>query len=169
MVKKKSYTTAGKVWRLALCVAVPLLVGGLSALLTSSAMMKFGELNQPFLAPPAWLFPVAWTILYILMGLASYYIFMGGERGSKRDKEISRSALVVYGIQLALNFAWSLIFFNLRWYWPALVWLVVMWAMIVILIVKAHKVSKPAMWMLIPYILWATFASYLNLMIAILN
>ena len=154
---------------MALCVIVPLAVGGISALMTSTAMQQFGKMNQPFLAPPAWLFPVAWTLLYTLMGLASYFIFMAGEKGMKREKDISRTALTIYGVQLVFNFCWSLIFFGLEWYWLALVWLLAMWGMIIALIVKTHKISKIGMWLLVPYLLWTTFAAYLNLMIAILN
>lgn len=168
MVKKK-ISKGRKVVSAILCILAPLVVGGVSALLTMNAMTAFGEMEQPPLAPPAWLFPVAWTILYILMGLASYLIFMGGLNGAKRDKKIATAALVVYGVQLAFNFVWSLLFFNLEWYWFAFGWLIAMWVMIIVLMVLAGKVSKGAVWCLVPYILWCTFAAYLNIGIAILN
>lgn len=165
---KNKLTTWGMIWRFVLCVAAPLAVGGLSAFLTMGAMNKFGEMNQPFLAPPAWLFPIAWTILYVLMGVASYLIYVAG-RKSKKNMAIAKSALIIYGIQLVFNFCWSPLFFNAQMYWAAFAWLLVMWALIIALMVRTHMISKLAMWCLVPYILWCTFAAYLNLGIAILN
>ena len=130
-------------------------------------MVGIGQ--QPPLAPPAWLFPVAWTILYILMGVASYLIWHAGRQGNKMDKQISKTALWVYGIQLVLNFAWTLLFFNLGWHWFAFAVLMVMWCLEIVLLCLAKKVSMGAFWCLLPYLLWTTFAAYLNIMIAILN
>ena len=160
--KKSNLTTGQKAWRLILCIIAPLVVGGVSALLTMDAM------KQPPLSPPAILFPIAWTILYVLMGLASYFICMAGANGGKKEKELAKSALTIYGIQLVFNFFWSIIFFNLKWYWPALAWLVIMLILVIILTVKAKKLSNPAFFMLIPYVLWCIFATYLNIGIAIL-
>lgn len=84
------------------CLAIPLAVGSLSALLTRNNMEAFDSINKPPLAPPGWLFPVVWTILYILMGIASYLVLM--------SKKSNDTALTVYGIQLAFNFFWSIIF-----------------------------------------------------------
>lgn len=145
------------------CVALPLVVGGVSAALTGDAMSKFGQFNQPPLSPPAWLFPVAWSILYILMGIASFLIIIAKTKNKKAG------TLTIYGVQLAFNFAWSLIFFLAEQYWIAFFWLITMWLMIIVLTVKAKKFSMAAMWMLMPYILWTTFAAYLNISIAILN
>ncbi|MBR3135145.1 tryptophan-rich sensory protein [Candidatus Saccharibacteria bacterium] len=155
----------GIIWRVILCVAVPLGGGFIISLLTMNAQEVFGQLNQPPLAPPAWLFPVAWTILYILMGLASFFIYYYGTR----DKEARKAALIFYGIQLAFNFAWSLVFFNAKQYYVAFAILVVMWILIILTMAKASKVSKLAVACLVPYLLWVTFAGYLNIMIAILN
>ena len=126
-------------------------------------MTKFGSFNQPPLAPPAWLFPVAWTILYILMGLASYLIWAKSKNGT--NKEI----LILYGLQLAMNFVWTPLFFLAEQYWFAFAWLVAMWIVIVMMMVKTKKVSVAALLLLVPYILWCTFAAYLNCGIAILN
>lgn len=170
-VAKKSstkLTTGGKVWRVIVCLLVPMIVGGISGFLAMNAMGKFGEMNQPPLAPPAWLFPVAWTLLYILMGLASYLIFVGGEKDHKKIKTV-KAALVIYGIQLIFNFCWSLIFFNFKLYWFAFGWLVVMWILILVLMIKAGKVSRGAVLCLLPYILWCSFALYLNAGVALLN
>ena len=158
-----SLSTWGKIWRIALCIAVPLGGGFVISLLTQSAMSKFGQFNQPPLAPPAWLFPIAWTILYILMGLASYFIWACSKKGTNKE------VLILYGLQLVMNFAWTPIFFNLEQYWFAFAWLIAMWIVIIIMMVKTKKISTAAFVMLLPYILWCTFAAYLNCGIAILN
>ncbi len=163
-------STWGKIWRIALAIAVPLCGGFIISLFTRDAMSKFGSFNQPPLAPPAWLFPVAWTVLYVLMGLASYFIWKKGYDSRKAaDKSASKTALIIYGIQLIFNFVWTPLFFSLGWYWPAFVWLLVMWALIIVLMMKAYRISRPAFWMLLPYIIWCTFAAYLNCGIAMLN
>jgi tryptophan-rich sensory protein len=149
--------------KLLLCIAIPLGVGGLSALLTRGSMEAFGELNQPPLSPPAWLFPVVWTILYVLMGIASYLILTSGLPYR------SRTALTVYGIQLGFNFFWSIIFFNLEWYLFAFVWLLLLWGLILITTLLFYHIKKAAGYLLIPYLLWVTFAGYLNLAIYFLN
>lgn len=149
-------------WKqLIIAIAIPLAVGGISAFLTKDSMDLFDTVNKPPLSPPGWLFPVAWTILYVLMGIASYLVYTAEYTGN--------GALFVYGIQLALNFLWSPVFFNLEAYLLAFVILVVLWVMILITIVKFHQVSRPAAYLLIPYIVWVTFAGYLNLGIYLLN
>ncbi len=164
----KKLTACGKFWRVLLCVAAPLVVGGISALLTMDTMKSFGDLEQPPLSPPAWLFPIAWTILYVLMGIASWLIYWAG-RNDKKKAPLAKTALVIYGIQLVFNFCWSPLFFNFKWFWFAFAWLIVMWIMIIILVCKAGKISRAAMIMLLPYLLWCTFAAYLNAGIAVLN
>jgi len=171
---KKKITTFGKVWRCVLCILVPLGGGVLISLLTRNAMEKFGMLEQPPLAPPAWLFPVAWTILYVLMGVASYLIYAAMMRGGKGNRradnyKIGVAALVIYGAQLLFNFMWTPIFFNAGLYWVAFSVLAVMWALEIALLVLAFKVSRAAFWCLLPYLCWTTFAAYLNISIAILN
>ncbi len=155
----------GVIWRLMLCIAVPLGGGFAISLLSQNAMTQFGEFEQPLLAPPAWLFPVAWTILYILMGIASFFIFYKGAKDTKK----SNTALVIYGIQLILNFCWTIVFFNLQQRWLAFAILAVMWILIIVLLSKAKSLSNIAFFCLLPYFLWTTFAAYLNIMIAILN
>ena len=169
MAKKQKLTTFGKIWRLAFCLVVTLGGGFVISLFTRNAMEQFGALKQPPLAPPAWLFPIAWTILYILMGVAAFLIFLAYANGKKSEKSIAKCALVIYGIQLALNFAWTPVFFNAGLYWVAFTILMVMWILEIVLLVKAFKVSRAALWCLLPYLLWTTFATYLNISIAILN
>ena len=149
-----------------LAILIPLIVGGVSAFLTMPAMKEFSKLNQPPLSPPSWLFPVVWTILYILMGIASYLIYINKNTYfyEERDK-----ALIYYVLQLIFNFIWSILFFNMKWFVFSFIWLLVLWVLILLLIINAKKVNKICLYLLLPYLLWVTFAGYLNLSIAILN
>lgn len=149
-------------------IALPLGVGIVSSLLTSDAMAHFGRLHQPPLSPPAWLFPVAWTILYILMGAASDRL-VRHVPADEGERTMRRTALVLYGLQLAVNFAWSLVFFGLGAYWVAFAMLVVMWLHIAVLTVLAFRLDRVAGLMLVPYLAWTTFAGYLNVAIALMN
>lgn len=149
--------------KLAICVAIPLLVGGLAALLTRDSMEAFGALNQPPLSPPGWLFPVVWTILYILMGVASYLVV------TARRSRMINPALTAYGAQLFFNFFWSIIFFNWQQYLFAFIWLLVLWVLILVTLSRFYRIDKRAGYLLIPYLLWVTFAGYLNLGIYLLN
>ena len=147
-----------------LCVAIPLAVGGLSALLTRNSMEDFQSREKPPLSPPGWIFPVVWTLLFLLMGIASCLVLESGE-----DRRVIRSALTVYGVQLAVNFFWSIFFFRMEAYLFAFAWLVLLWVLILITLVQFVRISRPAGYLLIPYLLWVTFAGYLNLGIALLN
>lgn len=150
--------------KLIIAVAIPLAVGGLSALLTMDNMIMFDVVKKPPLAPPKWLFPVAWTALYVLMGIASYLVYT-----SKAPERKKNSALSAYVISLFFNFMWSLIFFNLENYLFAFVWLCALWLIIVITTVKFFGISKPAGVLMLPYILWVSFAGYLSYGIYLLN
>jgi len=152
-------------WKLLLgCIALPLAAGGLSALLTRNGMEGFGQLNQPPLSPPAWLFPVVWSILYILMGIAAYLVLTGG--GSRRE---TRRAMLLYWVQLLMNVTWPLLFFGLGRYLLALLWLLLLLAAVIATALTFRGISRPAAKLLIPYILWLCFAGYLNLGIYLLN
>lgn len=149
---------------LGICIAIPLAVGGLSAWVTKESMEAFSALNQPPLSPPGWLFPVVWSILFTLMGIASYLYLTAMPPMSQAPK-----GLLLYGLQLLFNFFWSIWFFNLQAYGFAFVWLLALWVLILATILQFAKVSKPAAYLLIPYLVWVTFAGYLNLGIALLN
>ncbi len=152
-------------WKLLLlCVAIPLAVGGLSALLTKDNMIMFEYIKKPALAPPAAVFPIVWTILYTLMGIASYIVVTSDAGDAEKN-----SALLFYGIQLVFNFFWSLVFFNLEAYLFALVWLLILWVLIIITTVKFFRIDKRAGFLMLPYLLWVTFAAYLNYEIYKLN
>ena len=149
--------------KLLICLIIPLAVGGLATLL-SGGMDSYRVLNQPPLSPPGWVFPVVWTVLYLLMGYASYRVLT-----SSADKSDIKRALTFYGIQLALNFLWPIIFFGLGWYWAAFVLLIVLWVFIYLTMRMFGLIDDTAENLLIPYLLWVTFAGYLNLGVALLN
>ena len=150
--------------RLIICLAIPLVVGGAAGLLTMNSMEAFEALNQPPLSPPGWLFPVVWTVLYVLMGIASYLVSV-----SDAPHEEKARALWTYGIQLAFNFLWPIAFFNLKWYLFAFLWLVILWILILITALRFGRIRRPAGYLLVPYLLWVAFAGYLNLGIYLLN
>ena len=149
---------------LLLCIAVPLVVGGLSALVTRGSMNAYSGMDRPPLAPPGWVFPVVWTILFLLMGAASYLVVTSGQ-----DRQAIAEALQMYALQLAVNFFWSILFFNLSLCWAAFVWLVLLWGLVLLTLLRFFRISKPAGRLLIPYLIWVTFAGYLNLAICLLN
>ena len=145
-------------------IAVPLLSGGLASLISRKSMAMFELLNKPLLSPPGWLFPLVWTILYTLMGVASYLVFTSGQ-----DSDKIKLALKVYALQLIFNFFWTILFFNFELYFFAFFWLLALLALIILTTALFYKVSKPAAYLMIPYIIWVTFAAYLNLGVALLN
>lgn len=149
--------------QLLICLAIPLAVGGLSALL-SGGMGSYRELNQPPLAPPGWVFPVVWTVLYLLMGYASFRVLESG-----KDQTHIRNALIAYGVQLFLNFLWSPIFFGLQWRLTAFFLLIVLWIAIFVTMRLFSRLDQKAGDLLLPYLLWVTFAGYLNLGAFLLN
>ena len=145
--------------------AISLLIGTLSALLTKNNMQIYEQIKVPPLAPPAWLFPIAWGILYILMGIGAGMIFK--KRYTKPAD--ATTALKLFFIQLGVNFFWSIIFFNLRAFWFSLAVLVALCILVISMILQFYKVKPTSAYLQIPYALWILFATYLNLAIAILN
>ena len=136
-------------------LALSLGTGGVSAWLTRDSMDIYGSLRQPPLSPPGWVFPVVWTILFILMGVAAWMVWEEG--APERD-----TPLRLYAIQLFFNFVWPLIFFNARLYGLALVWIVLLWMLILLTAIRFWQVRPAAGWFMAPYLLWVTFAVYLN-------
>ena len=113
-------------------IAIALAVGGLSALLTKNNMEVYNTINRPALAPPMWVFPVVWGILFVLMGISSALVWLNREQ----DIETASSALRIYGLQLIVNFFWSIIFFNMQAYLFAFIWLLLLLALIIIMILQ---------------------------------
>lgn len=146
-------------------IAIPLAIGGLSALLTMNNMNIYEELNTPPLSPPSILFPIVWTILYILMGISSAIVYMNQYNSIKEAK----CGLKTYGISLIFNFLWSIVFFNFKWFRFAFFWLLALLFLIIKTIVSYYKVNKVAAYLQIPYAIWVAFAGYLNFGIWMLN
>ena len=142
-------------------VGIPLFLGSIVGYLTAPCN-DYLNLNLPSFAPPALVFPIVWTILYILMGISSYLIY---ESGSSESKE----ALRIYGIQLGVNLLWSFVFFCLKWYLIAFIWIVVLIILVIIMIRKFYNINKTAAYLQIPYLIWLVFASILSLSVVFLN
>ena len=139
-------------------------VGALAGFVTMEATKAFSDtVNQPPFSPPMILFPIVWGILYLLMGIGAAKVSL--TPGSK-DRSI---ALNVFVFQLAVNFFWSLIFFNFQAYGVAFGFLLLLWVLIVVMIFAFHAVSPLAAWLQLPYLLWVTFAVYLNYSAWMLN
>lgn len=144
--------------------AIALAVGSLSGLLSMGGMKEFEmAATKPPLSPPGWLFPVVWTVLYALMGICSGIIW---QKSPSRQRS---RGLNLYAVQLVVNFFWSLLFFNARAYALAAGWLVMLWALVLLMIFAFRKISFKAAWLQIPYLAWLTFAAYLNLGVWLLN
>lgn len=151
--------------QLALAIIGCELVGIVSTPFTISAIPTwYRTLNKPFFSPPNWIFGPVWTTLYLLMGISAFLIW---QKGLKKKKV--KEAITYFGIQLFLNFIWTFLFFGLRNPLLGLIDIVVLWIFIVLTIVKFYKLSRPAAYMLIPYLLWVSFATILNSSILILN
>lgn len=145
-----------------LSILLPLGVGGLAGFLTRDSMAVYSQVRQPPLAPPGWVFPVVWTILYLLMGTAAYWA--GESPGSGKGQ-----GRLAYGVQLALNFFWPILFFRLQWFGVSFLWLLLLLAAIGWTMAAFSRTSRRAAKLLIPYFLWTLFAGYLNLGIYLLN
>lgn len=141
-------------------ILVPIIVGGLVGLIISESI-DYNFLKKPFLAPPSILFPIIWTILYILMGV-SY--------GILNDKgKVNQETKFIYYIQLFVNAMWSIFFFTLKWRLFSFIWIILLVVLVIILIYKFYNQNKLSGILQIPYLLWIIFASYLNLSIYLLN
>lgn len=143
-------------------VLIALGIGGLSSYLTKNSMPIYSAINRPAFSPPPELFPIVWTVLFVLMGVAAAVVWCSN--GRRID-----SALIFYGFQLVFNFCWTLIFFNFRAYFAAFIWLLILLVLIGITMVKFFRINKLAGWLLVPYFAWVSYAGYLNYMIWMLN
>lgn len=146
---------------LIISILIPLAVGSLSSLL-SGGMTAYKSLSRPAFSPPSFLFPIVWTILYILMGISSYLIYISH---NPRSKE----ALRVYALQLFFNFFWSIIFFAFSQYLLAFIWLIALIILIIIMIYQFWRIYPLAGYLQIPYLVWCLFAAILNLSIVLMN
>lgn len=141
-------------------ILIPLAAGSISSVL--SGAMDETIFVQPAISPPSWIFPIVWTILYILMGISSYFIYIS-------EDSHSENALKVYAVQLFFNFFWSILFFRFALYLPAFLWLIALIILICIMIALFYRINPVAAYLQIPYLLWCIFAAWLNFMIYKLN
>lgn len=149
---------------LLISIAIPLLVGGIAGFLTRTGIQVFATLPKPPLSPPAIVFPLVWTILYTLMGISSYLIW------SKDDGSVTASkAKSLYFYQLVVNFLWPIFFFNFQWYFFSFLWILLLWYLVANMIKRFSAIAKVAAYINIPYLIWLTFATYLNFGILLLN
>lgn len=147
---------------LIISIIIPLFVGGMSSFLSHNQMNLYKKLNLPPLAPPATLFPIVWTLLFILMGISSYFIYV-----SKHPKR--ENAIILYAFQLFINFCWPLFFFNLHNYFLALMILLVLLILIMTMMFRFYQIKPVACYLNIPYLIWICFALYLNFFVFINN
>ncbi len=146
---------------LIISILIPLAVGSLSSLLSRS-MTTYTSISKPDFSPPSYVFPIVWTILYVLMGISSYIIY-------DSDSPAKGRALKIYMLQLFFNFCWSIIFFRFNLYLFALIWLIVLIALICLMIKEFYKISPLAAYLQIPNLLWCVFAALLNFFIYKMN
>ena len=146
---------------LIISILIPLTVGTMSALFSGN-MSSYSILNKPAFSPPGFIFPVVWTILYILMGASSYIVYFSNSSNNSK-------ALLLYCIQLFFNFCWSIIFFGLDLFLFAFIWLIALIFIIIIMIRQFLIVNPLSAYLQIPYLIWCIFAAYLNFSIFLLN
>lgn len=153
-----------KLKSLLISVAIPLLVGGTSALLSGSFSESYQTLKKPPLNPPPLVFPAVWSILYVLMGVSSWLVYQAA-----KSRESFRSAMIPYAVSLILNGLWTIIFFRFGLYWVGAFWVLAMIITILSMIKVFEPVSKKAAALQIPYLIWCCFAAYLSFGIAAFN
>ena len=146
-------------------IVIPLSVGIISALLTQGNMNIYEEVVTPPLSPPSFLFPIVWTVFYILMGISAALIYTD----NNALKRIKDRALYTYAASLFVNFFWSIIFFNMRAFLFAFIWLLLLLFLIISTITQYKKINQTAAYLQIPYAVWVAFAGYLNFGIWFLN
>ena len=143
--------------KLVIYILIPLILGSIVGLLTSG---NYNEIIMPKFTPPKILFPIVWSILYILMGISRYII---------DNKEHNHSAITIYRIGLIVNLLWPFLFFNFKWYLFSFIWIILLITLVTIMIIKFLKLSKTSGLLQIPYLLWLIFASILNFAVYTLN
>jgi translocator protein len=153
-----------KTYKLIISLLIPQAAGGIGSFFTVGSVKDwYPTLEKPALNPPSWVFGPVWTALFLLMGYALYLVWTDKSGKSKR------LAFWAFGIQMVLNAFWSIIFFGLHSPGGALLEMIFLWLAILATIIVFAKISRPAAWLLVPYILWVSFAGYLNYLIWTLN
>jgi tryptophan-rich sensory protein len=152
------------VGKLLISIILPLSIGAIAGMFTSRAIPEwYATLNQPSFNPPNWVFGPVWTTLYLIMGF-SFFLIWKLEAGKKRNQ-----AIVIFLVQLLLNFGWSFFFFYFQMIGIALIEIILLWSTIVLMLVRFYKLKPLAAYLNIPYLLWVTFATVLNAAYFFLN
>lgn len=150
-------------WKpLILSVLFAVAVGGLSGLVVGDNFVSYKILELPAGSPPGWVFPVVWSILYILMGISSYLVW-------RSRNHLKEPALFLYVVQLIVNFLWAPIFFGAGWFLFALIWLLFLIYLAAAMVYDFYQIRPLAAWLQLPYLLWLLYAAYLNLGVWMLN
>ena len=137
----------------------------LGGIVTYWGMPAFEQAKQPFLTPPAFVFPIVWTLLYLLMSFSAAIIYDAGDEGiSKAPK-----ALFVYVVQLTFNFWWCVLFFGFRLYFVSFIWLLLLIILVISMIILFTRINRTAGLIQLAYLVWLLFAAYLNLVVWLLN
>ncbi len=150
---------------LVISIAIAELTGFLSALLSGNQSGAYNDFIQPPLSPPAIVFPIVWVILYAMMGAAAYFVW-DSVRGSHKER---MTALKFYFAQLFVNFLWSIVFFRFEAYWFAVAVIILLDLLVIITMLLFRNINRLAFWLMIPYLIWLLFATYLNIGVAVLN
>lgn len=151
--------------KLIVSIVIAELAGVIGSIFTASAIPTwYASLVKPALNPPSWVFGPVWIVLYALMGIAAFFVWNKGW-----DRKDVRRALFVFGLQLVFNTTWSIVFFGFQNPGWALVNIIALWCLIIWTMILFYKISRSAMWLLVPYIFWVSFALYLNFSIWMLN
>lgn len=150
--------------RLILSISIPLVAGFLGTVFTTPAVQSwYLTINKPTWNPPSWLFGPVWTTLFILMGIALYLVW------SAKMSDKVRLGLKMFAAQMVLNVLWSVFFFGMGSFWLAFGEILILWLFILKTMMAFAKVNKTAAWLFLPYLLWVSFASFLNFTVASLN
>jgi translocator protein len=150
--------------KLVTSLVLPFVAGAIGSLATFSNIATwYAELAKPVLSPPNWVFGPVWTTLYVLMGISLYLVWTAKYKKSKR------LALTLFGVQLTLNTLWSLVFFGAHWLWGGVVVILPLLAAIAMTVRRFLPISRPAAYLLVPYVLWVGFATVLNIAVALIN
>ncbi|KKR21574.1 MAG: TspO and MBR like protein [Parcubacteria group bacterium GW2011_GWE2_39_37] len=162
--------SSGQTFKLIIAIVISELAGIIGSVFTTPSIAGwYAGIVKPALNPPAWVFGPVWTTLFALMGIAAFLVWVSYAEASADKKKVIKVALILFGVQLVLNTLWSIIFFGLHNPGGALIEIVILWLAILATVIAFAKISKPAAWLLLPYILWVSFAMYLNYAIWALN
>lgn len=150
-------------FRLIVIALITELIGLLGSLFSGTIGQIYTSFIKPPLSPPRWLFGVVWPVLYLLMGIAAYIICQ------KPQTPERKKAIILYWVQLFVNFLWPIVFFRFEWFWISVTVILLLDILVLITTIWFYKIKKAAGYLMIPYLLWILFATYLNIGIAMLN